>query len=148
VWTACSFTRCGTTSSFPRWSRAAFPLPCSSDGGGNVGSAYGVYLEDSGVEARGRFIIDPDGVVQGIEVLTRRWDAMSTRASVRSRPFSMSETARGRKPLPRLETGEADTQAGSRLVGKVWEVWKTIWPLTKFFTKGAYNDLKKRSIQM
>jgi alkyl hydroperoxide reductase subunit AhpC len=26
--------------------------------------------EDAGVEARGRFIIDPDGVVQGYEVLT------------------------------------------------------------------------------
>lgn len=41
-----------------------------SDGGGKVGSVFGVYLEDAGVEARGRFIIDPDGIIQGFEVLT------------------------------------------------------------------------------
>lgn len=29
---------------------------------------YGVYDEDAGVEMRGRFIIDPDGNVQGYEV--------------------------------------------------------------------------------
>lgn len=41
-----------------------------SDAGGKVGTVYGVYDENAGVEARGRFIIDPDGVVQGYEVLT------------------------------------------------------------------------------
>jgi peroxiredoxin (alkyl hydroperoxide reductase subunit C) len=41
-----------------------------SDGGGKVGSVYGVYLDDAGVEARGRFLIDPDGITQGYEVLT------------------------------------------------------------------------------
>ncbi len=46
------------------------PFPMLSDGGGKVGSVYGVYLEDQGVEARGRFLIDPDGVIQGFEVLT------------------------------------------------------------------------------
>ena len=46
------------------------PFAMLSDGGGKVGSAYGVYLQDAGVEARGRFIIDPDGIIQGFEVLT------------------------------------------------------------------------------
>ncbi len=46
------------------------PFPMLSDGGGKVGSVFGVYLEDAGVEARGRFIIDPDGIIQGFEVLT------------------------------------------------------------------------------
>ena len=41
------------------------PFAMLSDGGGKVGSAYGVYLQDAGVEARGRFIIDHDGVIQG-----------------------------------------------------------------------------------
>jgi alkyl hydroperoxide reductase subunit AhpC len=35
-----------------------------------VGKAFGVFDEEAGVETRGRFIIDPDGVVQGYEVLT------------------------------------------------------------------------------
>ncbi len=45
-------------------------FPMLSDGGGKVGSIYGIYDEDAGVETRGRFLIDPDGVVQGFEVLT------------------------------------------------------------------------------
>ena len=46
------------------------PFPMLSDAGGRVGTAYGIYDEDAGVETRGRFIIDPEGVVQGYEVLT------------------------------------------------------------------------------
>jgi len=41
-----------------------------SDQDGTIGKMYGIYDEDSGVETRGRFIIDPDGVIQGYEVLT------------------------------------------------------------------------------
>lgn len=46
------------------------PYPMLSDGGGNIGKLYGIYDDDAGVETRGRFIIDPDGIVQGFEVLT------------------------------------------------------------------------------
>jgi peroxiredoxin (alkyl hydroperoxide reductase subunit C) len=41
-----------------------------SDAGGKVGKVYGIYDEDGGVETRGRFIIDPDGSIQGYEVFT------------------------------------------------------------------------------
>jgi alkyl hydroperoxide reductase subunit AhpC len=50
--------------------KGGIPFPMLSDGGGKVGSIFGVYLEDAGVEARGRFIIDSDEVIQGFEVLT------------------------------------------------------------------------------
>lgn len=47
------------------------PFPMLSDGGGGkVGTALGVYDEDAGVENRGRFIIDPEGIIQAYEVLT------------------------------------------------------------------------------
>ena len=46
------------------------PFPMLSDQGGEVGKLYGVFNEAEGVETRGRFIIDPDGIVQGFEVLT------------------------------------------------------------------------------
>jgi len=36
---------------------------------GRVGQVYGVYDKEAGVESRGRFIIDPDGILQGYEVL-------------------------------------------------------------------------------
>ncbi|MBS3810205.1 MAG: redoxin domain-containing protein, partial [Desulfobacterales bacterium] len=41
------------------------PFPMLSDAGGRVGRVYGVYDEEGGVDTRGRFIIDPDGVIQG-----------------------------------------------------------------------------------
>jgi len=41
-----------------------------SDGSGKIGKVYGVYDADAGVEMRGRFIIDPDGVIQAIEIMT------------------------------------------------------------------------------
>jgi len=50
--------------------KGGVPYPMLSDAGGKVGSVYGVYDENAGVNTRGRFIIDPDGVVQGYEVLT------------------------------------------------------------------------------
>ena len=54
------------------------PFPMLSDAGGKVGQIYGVYDEDAGVETRGRFIIDPDGVVVGklfLESYRERVDA-------------------------------------------------------------------------
>jgi alkyl hydroperoxide reductase subunit AhpC len=46
------------------------PFHMVSDQAGNVGRAYGAYDETQGIELRGRFIIDPDGVIQAMEVLT------------------------------------------------------------------------------
>ena len=41
-----------------------------SDAGGKAGTVYGIYDEDAGVLTRGRFLIDPNGIIQGYEVLT------------------------------------------------------------------------------
>ena len=46
------------------------PFHMASDQAGNVGRAYGVWDETQGIELRGRFIIDPDGVIQAMEVMT------------------------------------------------------------------------------
>ena len=46
------------------------PYPMVSDTAGKIGRKFGVYDEDAGVDVRGRFIIDPDGVLQAMEVLT------------------------------------------------------------------------------
>ncbi|MBZ0298630.1 MAG: redoxin domain-containing protein, partial [Anaerolineae bacterium] len=45
-----------------------FPYPMLSDQGGRIGTVYGVYDEAAGVDIRGRFIIDPDGTIQAMEV--------------------------------------------------------------------------------
>ena len=46
------------------------PFPMLSDGGGRIGTIYGGYDEDAGVDIRGRFIIDPDFVIRAMEALT------------------------------------------------------------------------------
>jgi peroxiredoxin (alkyl hydroperoxide reductase subunit C) len=42
----------------------------ASDASGSVSRAYGVWNEQTGLNQRGRFIIDPDGIVKAVEVLT------------------------------------------------------------------------------
>jgi len=41
----------------------------ASDPTGEVSRKYGVYMEDAGIARRGRFIINPDGVIVAEEVL-------------------------------------------------------------------------------
>jgi len=44
--------------------------PMASDPSGAVSRAYGVFDETTGLNKRGRFIINPDGVILAVEVLT------------------------------------------------------------------------------
>ena len=46
------------------------PYPMLSDPNGRIGQVYGVFDEEAGVDIRGRFIIDPDGIIQAAETLT------------------------------------------------------------------------------
>jgi alkyl hydroperoxide reductase subunit AhpC len=101
------------------------PFPMLSDGPGNIGKVYGVYDENAGVEMRGRFIIDPDGVVQAIEILTppvgRNVLEMirQIQAFQHIRATNVAEaTPTGWRP------GKRTLTPGLDLVGKVWEVWK------------------------
>ena len=45
------------------------PMPMVADPTFEIGRKYGVVDEKEGVETRGRFIVDPDGIVRGYEVL-------------------------------------------------------------------------------
>jgi alkyl hydroperoxide reductase subunit AhpC len=45
------------------------PFPMVADPNFEIGRKYGVVNEGEGVETRGRFIVDPDGIVRGYEVL-------------------------------------------------------------------------------
>ena len=44
-------------------------FPLAADPTGEVSKAYGVYIEEAGLARRGRFIINPDGIVVAEEVL-------------------------------------------------------------------------------
>ena len=46
------------------------PFPMVSDQNGAIGKLYDVYDEAEGVNVRGRFLIDPEGIIQAAEILT------------------------------------------------------------------------------
>ena len=99
------------------------PFPMLSDGGGKIGSAYGVYDEAAGVDIRGRFIIDPDFVIRAMEVLTPEVGRNPAELLRQVKAFQhVVET--GEVTPSGWEPGDPTLSPGPDLVGKVWKVWK------------------------
>ena len=100
------------------------PFPMLSDAGGKVGTVYGVYDDEAGVETRGRFIIDPDGVVQGYEVLTPPVGRNVSETVRQIQAFQRVRESEGTEATPSgWQPGRPTLQPGPDLVGRVWEVW-------------------------
>jgi peroxiredoxin (alkyl hydroperoxide reductase subunit C) len=100
------------------------PFPMLSDGGGNVGKMYGIYDEASGVDVRGRFLIDPDGNVQAFEVLTPPVGRNVNETLRQIQAFQLVRESKGAKATPSgWRPGKPVLSPGPDLVGKVWEVW-------------------------
>ena len=100
------------------------PFPMASDQAGNVGRAYGVWDEAQGIELRGRFIIDPDGVIQAMEVLTPPVGRRLAETIRQIHAFQLVRETGGREATPSgWQPGEPTLRPGPDLVGKVWEVW-------------------------
>ena len=101
------------------------PFAMLSDSGGRIGSAYGVYNEDAGVEMRGRFIIDPDGIIQAIEILTPPVGRSVSELVRQIQAFQHVRNTQGNEAMPSgWQPGRPTLTPGPDLVGKVWEVWK------------------------
>ena len=99
------------------------PFPMLSDPGGRIGTVYGVYEEAAGVNIRGRFIIDPDGVVQAMEVLTPSV-GRNISETIRQVKAFQHVRATGEATPSGWEPGKPTLKPGPDLVGRVWEVWK------------------------
>ena len=100
-----------------------FPYPMVSDGTGSIGRMYGVYDEEGGVDIRGRFLIDPDGIIQAMEILTptvgRNFSELARQVKAYQHVRATGEvTPAGWQP------GKTTLKPGPDLVGKVWKVWK------------------------
>jgi alkyl hydroperoxide reductase subunit AhpC len=102
------------------------PYPMVSDLGGKIGTLYGTYDDEKGVDVRGRFLIDPDGIVQAMEILTppvgrnvaevlRQLTAFQHHQ--RTGELMPSGWQPGKPTLPPEK--ETLTRAGH-----VWEIWK------------------------
>ncbi len=102
------------------------PFPMLSDAGGEIGKVYGVYDEAAGVDIRGRFLIDPNGVIQAMEVMTppvgRNIDELLRQIMA----FQHVSNTGGAEATPAgWKPGEPTLKPGPQLVGKVWKEWKT-----------------------
>ena len=99
------------------------PYPMLSDTSGKIGKKYGVYDEDAGVDVRGRFIIDPDGVLQAMEVLT---PPVGRNVSELIRQIKAFQHVRktGEATPSGWTPGKKTLKPGPELVGKVWKEWK------------------------
>ncbi len=101
------------------------PYPLLSDGAGSLGKIYGVYDEGAGVDVRGRFLIDPDGVVQAMEILTPPVGRSVDETLRQIQAFQHVRKTGGAEVCPSGWTpGKTVLKPGPDLVGKVWKVWK------------------------
>ena len=104
--------------------KGGIPFHMLSDSGGKVGTAYGVYDEGAGVENRGRFIIDPDGIIQAYEVLTPPVGRNVAETIRQIQAFQLVRASKGTEATPSgWKPGKLTLKPGPDLVGKVWEVW-------------------------
>ncbi|MBP7786644.1 MAG: redoxin domain-containing protein [Longilinea sp.] len=99
------------------------PFPMLSDAGGKVGTIYGVYDEDSGVDIRGRFIIDPDFVIRAMEVMTPEV-GRNVSELIRQVKAFQHVRATGEVTPSGWQPGKATLKPGPDLAGKVWKQWK------------------------
>ena len=105
---------------------AGVPFPMLSDAGGKVGSVYGVYDGEAGVETRGRFLIDPEGIIQAYEVLTPPVGRNVSETIRQVQAFQLVRESKGTQATPSgWRPGKPTLKPGIDLVGNVWKEWKT-----------------------
>ena len=71
-----------------------------SDSSGAIGELYGVYDREAGVNVRGRFIIDPDGKIQAMEVLTPPVGRNVSEAIRQIKAYQLVRKAGGKEVTP------------------------------------------------
>lgn len=102
------------------------PFPMLSDACATIGKEYGVFMEDASINTRGSFIIDPEGNIQSIEVLSppvgRNYD--ETLRQIKALQHVRATEGAEATPVG-WQPGKAVLQPGPQLVGKVWENWKS-----------------------
>jgi peroxiredoxin (alkyl hydroperoxide reductase subunit C) len=103
--------------------KGGVPFPMLSDAGGRIGSAYGVYDEEAGVNIRGRFLIDPDGVIQAMETVAPPV-GRNVPELIRQVNAFQHVRATGEVMPSRWQPGKVTLKPGPDLVGKMWKVWK------------------------
>jgi len=99
---------------------------CARPTGGPVGEVCGIYDDAAEVETRGRFLIDPDGVIQGYEVLTPPVGRNVAETIRQVQAFRLVRETKGAEATPSgWRPGKKTLRPGPDLVGRVFEEWNT-----------------------
>jgi alkyl hydroperoxide reductase subunit AhpC len=98
------------------------PYPMLSDANGNIGRLYGVYDEASGLDNRGRFIIDPDGIVVAIEMIQAAVGRSVTELIRQIKACQHVRSSNEATPAG-WEPGKSTLKPSEALVGRVCEFW-------------------------
>ncbi len=100
------------------------PYKMGSDAGGDLGKLYGIYDDVAKVDTRGRFIIDPDGVVQAFEVLTPPVGRNVNEALRQVQAYQLVRETKGMEVTPSgWQPGRKTLKPGPELVSNVWKHW-------------------------
>jgi peroxiredoxin (alkyl hydroperoxide reductase subunit C) len=100
--------------------------PMLSDPHGKIGKQYGVYDDEKNLDLRGRFLIDPSGIVQAMEILGIPVGRDVSEILRELRAFQQHQKTGelipcgwqpGKPILP-------EEEAAKKIAGKVWEIWK------------------------
>ncbi len=99
------------------------PYPMLSDQTGAIGRLYGVYDEDSGTNIRGRFLIDPDGVIQAAEILSPPVGRNPEELLRQVKAFQHNRNTGEVLPSGWMEGGRT-LKPHTGLAGNVWKAWQ------------------------
>src|SRR5690606_10482389 len=100
------------------------PFPMMSDQNGEIGRMYGVYDEESGVTFRGTFLIDPEGLLQSMEVLSMPIGRNVFEGLRQIKASQMVRKEKGKEVAPAVwEPGKKTITPRPDLVGNVWQEW-------------------------
>ncbi|MBP1723503.1 MAG: putative peroxiredoxin [Deltaproteobacteria bacterium] len=101
-------------------------FPMLSDPGGKIGTQFGVYDPEKKVDLRGRFLIDPEGVIQAVEILGIPVGRDVSELLRELRAFRQHRETGELIPCgwqPGKPTLPEDEEA-KKIAGKIGEVWK------------------------
>ena len=99
-------------------------FPMLSDSGGRIGALYGVYDSEKRLDQRGRFLIDPTGVIQSMEIVADPVGRDISETLRQLRALQHHQATGDYMPCG-WEPGKPTLSQKKTLAGEVWKEWKT-----------------------